>query len=193
MISFICNRLADFLCKKEIIPQDEKEIYVYGYEMILTTILGAVLVFVTALLSCRLIEAFCFFVVFVLTRQYCGGYHAQTRIICSVVFMLCYISVLLFSAAIGNDFSWAVHLVIFGAYFAAILLYAPVENVNKPLTETDIQVNRRKSVIISLVWFIAASALLPFYPLLSAVIDLTLAVIAVLIIFEVLWRKEEKK
>lgn len=191
MISFLSNRLADFLCGKEIISQDEKEIYIYGYEMIITTILGALLVFVVALLTRRYAEALCFFAVFVVTRQFCGGYHAKTRVMCSITFMLCYLSVLFFNYALEPGFTWFMHILFFIPYLMAILGYAPVENENKPLTESDIRRNRSNSIRISLVWFLISSTLLFFKPILSSAIDLTLLVIAVLIIIEVLKRKEE--
>lgn len=191
MISFLCNRLAEFLCAKEIISQDEKEICIYGYEMIITTVLGAVLVFVIALLTKRFAEAFCFFTVFVITRQFCGGYHSKTRIMCSVTFLACYISVLFFNRVLEPIYSWFIHLLIFVPYFAVILGYAPIVNENKPLTDSEVVINHKKSIIVSVIWLLISTILLPFVPILSSAIDLTLLIIAVLMMIEGLKRKEE--
>ncbi len=190
MISFLSNRLADFLCAKGIVPEDEKEIYVYGYEMIITTILGAVLVFGIALLTGRLAEAFCFFVVFVTTRQFCGGYHSKTRIMCSMTFLTCYAAVLFFDSALITAYTWFVHLIVFVPYFAAILGYAPIVNDNKPLTNDEVKINHKKSIIVSIVWFAISTLLLFIKPILSSAIDFTLLIIAVLMIIEVIKRKE---
>lgn len=192
MISFLCERLAEFLCAKDIISQDEKEIYIYGYEMIITTILGAVLVFGIALLTGRFAEALCFFVVFVITRQFCGGYHSQTRVMCSVTFMLCYVAVLFFNSVLEPVYSWFIHLLIFIPYFAAILGYAPIVNENKPLTDSEVVINHKKSIVVSIAWLMISTVLLFIMPILSSAIDFTLLVIAVLMMIEVVKRREGK-
>lgn len=191
MISFLCNRLADFLCEKKVISENEKEIYVYGYETIITTILGAVLVLAVAFLTRRFAEALCFFSAFVITRQFCGGYHSQTRVMCSVTFMLCYAAVLFFDCVLESIYSWFTHLLIFVPYFAVILGYAPIVNENKPLTDDEVLINHKKSIIVSVVWFVISTLLLFIKPILSSAIDITLLVIAVLIMIEIAKRKEE--
>ena len=192
MISFLCNRLAEFLCDKGIVSEDEKEIYVYGYEMIITTILGAVLVFAVALLTGRFAEALCFFIVFVITRQFCGGYHSQTRTMCSVTFMLCYTSVLFFNTILESIYTWFMHLLILVPYFAVILGYSPIVNENKPLTDDEVIINHKKSIIVSVVWFVLSTILLMIMPILSSAMDLTLLVVAVLMMIEVVKRREGK-
>lgn len=192
MISFLCNRLAEFLCGKGIVSEDEKEIYVYGYEMIITTILGAVLVFAVALLTGRFAEALCFFIVFVITRQFCGGYHSQTRIMCSVTFMLCYASVLFFNTVLEPIYTWFMHLLILIPYFAVILGYSPIVNENKPLTDDEVTINHKKSIIVSVVWSVLSTILLMIMPILSSAIDLTLLGVAVLMIIEIVKRREGK-
>lgn len=192
MINFLCERLADFLCAKDIISQDEKEIYIYGYEMIITTILGAVLAFGIAFLIGRFADALCFFAVFVITRQFCGGYHSQTRIMCSITFMLCYVSVLFFNSVLEPLYSWFIHLLVFIPYFAAILGYAPIVDENKPLTDEEVKINHKKSIVVSVAWFVTSTLLLYIKPILSSVIDLTLLTIAVLMMIEIVKRKGGK-
>lgn len=192
MISFLCNRLADFLCNKGIISEEDKEIYVYGYEMIITTILGAILVFAIALITGRFAEAFCFFMVFVITRQFCGGYHSKTRIMCSITFLICYASVLFFNSVLESIYNLFVHLLVLVPYFAVILGYSPIVNENKPLTDDEVKVNHNRSIIVSVVWFVLSTVLLMIMPILSSAIDLTLLVIAVLMMIEVVKRREGK-
>lgn len=160
--------------------------------MIITTILGAVLVFAVALLTGRFMEAICFFIVFVFTRQFCGGYHSQTRVLCSITFMLCYAAVLFFNSVLEPIYSWFIHLLIIVPYFAAILGYAPIINENKPLTDTEVIINHKKSIVVSVVWLMISTLLLFYKPILSSAIDLTLLTIAVLMMIEIVKRKGEK-
>ena len=190
IISFICNRLVDFLCEKKIIDKEEKDVYVYGYEMIFTTILGAVIVFSIAVILARLLEAIVFFVVFVLTRQFCGGYHANTRMKCSITFILCYLFVLVFSKVLCVNYTWYMQAIIMVPYFVMIIGYAPITNENKPIDEDEIIVNRRKSICISVMWLALAAVLIIYQPLLASTLVLTLLSIAMLMMVEILKRKE---
>lgn len=186
MISFLSNRLADFLCKKNIVPCEEKEIYVYGYEIIISTVIGAVLVFVTAVLLGRIPEAIVFFLIFVITRQFCGGYHAQTRIMCSVTFFVCYLLFLAVNAAIAETYTWWLHLIILIPYAAVILGYAPIENKNKPLDDYEKRINKKKSIAASVVWFFVSFVLLFIKPILASAAALTLLIIALLMMIEII-------
>lgn len=160
--------------------------------MIITTILGAVLVFGIALLTGRFAEALCFFCVFVITRQFCGGYHSQTRVMCSVTFMLCYISVLFFNSVLEPVYSWFIHWLVLIPYFAAILGYAPIVNENKPLTDSEVIINHKKSIVVSVVWIMISTLLVFIMPILSSAIDFTLLIIAVLMMIEVVKRRGGK-
>lgn len=190
IISFICNRLADFLCEKKIIDEEEKDVYVYGYEMIFTTILGAVIVFLIAVIFARLPEAIVFFVVFVLTRQFCGGYHANTRTKCSITFVLCYLFVLVFSKVLCVNYTWFMQAIIIVPYFVMIMGYAPITNENKPIDEDDKAINRRKSICISVVWLALSTVFIIYQPILASTLALTLLSIAMLMMVEIIKRKE---
>lgn len=158
--------------------------------MIFTTILGAVIVFSIAVILARLLEAIVFFIVFVITRQFCGGYHANTRTKCSITFILCYLFVLVFSKVLCVNYTWYMQAIIMVPYFVMIIGYAPITNENKPIDEDDIIVNRRKSICISVMWLALAAVLIIYQPLLASTLVLTLLSIAMLMMVEILKRKE---
>ena len=184
------NWLAEFLCKKGIVEPEDKEIYVYGYEMIIMTILGAIIVFTTAAFINRFLDAFVFFVVFVITRQYCGGFHAKTRLICTFSFIGCFIFVQLSSKILEPIYSLPLHILIETPYLVTIIGFAPIINENKPLNYDTIISNRRKSIYISIIWIVISLALLVLNPLTASTAALTLLVIAALMIIEIIKRKE---
>lgn len=103
--------------------------------------------------------------------------------------MLCYAAVLFFNSVLEPIYSWYIHLLIFVPYFAAILGYAPIINENKPLTDTEVIINHKKSIVVSVVWLMISTLLLFYKPILSSAIDLTLLTIAVLMMIEIVKRK----
>lgn len=193
MISFFSNWLADFLCNKKIINSEEKEIYVYGYEIIVTTLLGAVLVFVIAAFLNRISETVVFFAVFVITRQFCGGYHAKTRVLCSISFIACYLLILFTNLVISSIYSPLIHSILLIPYAAVILGYAPIENENKPMDDTDKKNNRRNSILSSVVWILLSYALIFVRPIYASTIVLTLLAVAILMMIEIIKKEAVKK
>ena len=103
-----------------------------------------------------------------------------------------YAVLLFFNSVLEPIYSWFIHLLIFVPYFAAILGYAPIINENKPLTDREIVINHNKSIVISIAWLIISTLLLFYKPILSSAIDLTLLVIAALMMIEILKRRREK-
>lgn len=190
IISFLSNRLAEFLCKKGIVESEEKEIYVYGYEMVITTLLGAIIVFGTALILNRFLESLIFFAVFVITRQHCGGFHANTRTVCTVSFVICFAFVLLFSKLLEPIYNLMLNFLIEMPYLVTIIGFAPIINENKPLDYDGKQANKKKSIVLSFVWITISSVITTFSPIIAATVALTLLIIAVLMVIEILKRKE---
>ena len=88
MITAIANRIADFIYSKNNLSIDERDIYVYGYEIIISSSITFLLLMVTGLLFKMILEAVVFFLVFYLLRRRTGGYHANTYLKCNFIFEL---------------------------------------------------------------------------------------------------------
>ena len=61
MIAYLANRIADFIYLNSNLPQDERDVYVYGYEIIISSAITFVLLITTGLVFDRLIESIVFF------------------------------------------------------------------------------------------------------------------------------------
>lgn len=190
MISFLSNRITKLLCDKEIIEPDKKDIYRYGYEIFISSLISLLIVVSVGILMGNILESAVFYVVFVLTRQYCGGYHADTYLKCNVIFTIIYSAVLLFSNILlgfCNIFHVSMFLIVF---LAAIWEFAPIDNENKRLSEYEKIKSRRISIALSLIWIIMSLVLYFIYTKLSIVFTLTLFSVTMLIVIEKLKRNE---
>lgn len=190
MISFLSNRITKLLCEKEIIEQDKRDIYRYGYEIIISSLISLLIVVSAGILTGYILESAVFYVVFVFTRQYCGGYHAETYLKCNVIFTIIYSAVLLVSNILLDFYNIFYMGIFFTVYLAAIWEFAPVDNENKRLSEDEKIKSRKISIVLSLIWIILSLVFYFIYPKLSVVFTLTLFAVTMLIVIEKLKRKE---
>jgi accessory gene regulator B len=191
MIIFLSNHLTNFLCEKKIIDEEQKPVYVYGFEIIISSLIGMIIVFSIGLVLGKLIEACIFYVIFVVTRTYTGGYHANSYFKCNMVFFSVYVSALILTVALTYVYNIVIHIMILVIYLSAVLGLSPMENVNKPMNEEERAVNRKKCIAISLFWCAMSLIVYTFSVKYAVLIALTLFSIAMLMIIEK-FRKEEK-
>ncbi|MBU5334032.1 accessory gene regulator B family protein [Anaerocolumna aminovalerica] len=129
-------------------------------------------------------ESIIFLIVFIVTRQYCGGYHAKTFHGCILSFIFSYIIVLLLLELIFEkiELHHAILMLLF--YMLTILKYAPIENKSKSLTNEIKQINHKKSIIIGIIWSFLSLGLFSYTRTISLMVILTLSLITVLILIE---------
>lgn len=134
MITALANRIADFIYSKNNLLIDERDIYVYGYEIIISSGITFLLLIVTGLLFGKLTEAIAFFLVFYLLRRRTGGYHADTYLKCNLIFELNVILAMI--AASVNIVFYAktvINSVSFLLYLIVAFIKAPASNPDKPI------------------------------------------------------------
>jgi accessory gene regulator B len=77
MIVWLSNCLVRVLFNNKMIEADEIEIYQYGYEIIISTIITFLIVLVSGVVLNCPSAALLYFLIFAMMRQICGGYHAK--------------------------------------------------------------------------------------------------------------------
>ena len=184
MIGFLAEKAADFLVTKNIIEQDEKSVYKYGAEITLSTLLGFALILTVGAFSNNIIESVMFLLCCVSIRIYSGGYHADTYLQCNLTFISIFAAILLVKAIIPHN------IVIYAAAamsvlsFAIIFILSPVENKKKPLTSGEKVKYKKKSIILSVMWTLAALVLYIMNMQTYSAIPITMFTIAILMVVE---------
>lgn len=182
MLEFLSNLIVDFLLKKKVIKQEEAEIYVYGFQIIISSLFGIIIVCILGILLKSLPLSLIFLFVFIITRKYCGGYHARTFFRCCFLFLFSFLAILSLKEILIDRLE-IYHIICFLLiYLMTIFQYAPIENENKKISEKSKVSNRNKSIILSFLWSIIALALYSFSKELSLMIILTLALVTILIL-----------
>lgn len=149
MIRRISEKLANFLLSKNVIEKSEIDIYVYGYEVLISSLVDFLIIIAIGYIFNRIIAMLLFFIMFVSVRLYTGGYHAETFLKCKIVFVFICISIILLSKM---DLPFITVILIMLLYNAASALITPVENINKPLNDNEKLKYRKISIILSIIW-----------------------------------------
>lgn len=96
MYKKIARSITDKFVKNGSIQQEKANVYTYGFEIIISTLVYTLIFIVTAIVSNTLFESLLFWMGFFIVRTIAGGYHASTYISCHILFFLTHCSFIAF-------------------------------------------------------------------------------------------------
>lgn len=131
MLSFISSYIVGKMILNNMIDKNEKELFIYGIELIISNISSISIVLLLGILFHKLIEAIILLILLWILRYYAGGYHAKTMLRCSCITILAFLSFVIYL----NIFSSSSNLLM---WFFTILIY-----IFKIPNNLDIQINKR--------------------------------------------------
>lgn len=151
MFYSIANSLISKLSCERIIEDSMYEVYVYGFELILSSIVN-ILILVAISIYLREPFAWLFFLIpFIPQRVTAGGYHASSHSKCIVVGAITFLVSLSLVGLIPNNLRSLFSIIVSLSNLVTVLLLSPVQSKNKPLTVSEVHKNRTLSIIISII------------------------------------------
>ena len=178
MIHKLSYTIAIFFRNKALIDEKELDTCCYGFEIILSTLLGFALI----ILSGALLGDFSFGILYLLyivpIRMCVGGYHAKTYFKCNTVFLLffglAFFWYRIFSIGAYQILGWVNLICVF-----VILVLAPLENENKVMSESK----RKKYKVIDILIYIIGGILGIYFPevFLVQVLSIVLSIVVLLL------------
>lgn len=147
MLNKIAVILSKHLLSHNTITEELFEIYVYGFELLISSLMSTSIVLIVGMLLRRIPETIIFLITFVLLRSFTGGYHANSYLLCTLVTFLSYGFVLFLSEFIKVSINAYIILALAG--LVLLLKMAPVEHPNKKLSFAK----KRRFKIISIIIF----------------------------------------
>ena len=166
MYEKISIRITNILLKNNFISDSDINIYVYCFQIIISTIVSSVFILIWALLFDQLLNMFIFFLGFFICRKISGGYHAETPTTCFFLTQLIFISFALlitYSNILNSR-----NILMFTTIFASIVIWklSPVDNKYNQLSNKEkikFQKHSRLFSIINILLLIFAFFHLGFY------------------------------
>ena len=149
LLARLAGKIVNNLVHSGVIKEEDAEIYIYGINQILTSVLNVSSALIIGLIFGVFPEIAVFMAAYIPLRSFAGGYHAKTPLSCYVfsVIMLIVVSIGLKYLHLAD---W-VYYAVFVAATLVVLVLSPVEERNKPLDEIEQKVYKRRTILIAAV------------------------------------------
>jgi len=146
------NKISSKLIGKKIIKEDDKEVYTYGFEIIISSLLILIGMVILGIIFRCLLKVIVFILFFCSLRVQAGGYHAKSHWKCFIYFLLsCFLAILISHLLLDFDKNLIIIILVLIESCIIIITYAPVDTVNKPLGSSEKVAYKKKSMITVIV------------------------------------------
>ena len=143
----LSRKIGDNLVQSNIVNAEDAEIYIYGINQILVSILNVSSALIIGLIFGVFFEIAVFMAAYIPLRTFAGGYHARTPLRCYIFSVIMLIVVSLGFKYLSLT-EW-VYYAVFALSAIAVFVFSPVEDKNKPLDEIEHRVYKKRAVIIA--------------------------------------------
>lgn len=181
----LSNIITDFYIRKTFVSEDKREIYQYGFKLIIADIINFSMIMLLGVVLRRFTESIAFLITLCGVRQFSGGFHAKTFWLCRLSMIITFVCVILstyfISHTIDNIAITSVNVV----SVTVIAILAPVKHPNKTLTEQQQKQNKMKAIITSLILSVVSVILIAANRIEGVTISITLVAVVILMIIGV--------
>lgn len=190
MIKHISNKILNFIYRNCSLSDDMKEVYQYGIETIISSLLNIALIAVISLLVQDFISGIVYLIFFIPLRIYSGGYHATSYFRCNTAFVITFVLVFLIGTSLSTVFKNHIQIaeVILLLSFIPVLIFSPVKNKHKKLSDSTAKKCRIISIILYIVLALASIFFcsMEFY---GSIMVMTLVSVSVMILVEIFMQR----
>lgn len=147
MLENIALRFTTYMIAQGVVPQEDEEIYVYGWTMLLFSVGSFTAILAVGAFLGQLLGTVLFLIFFTFLRSYAGGYHADSFGRCFLLTMTFYSCSFLFHFYLPESYwDWAVLILLLISVFITYV-WAPIDHPNKPFRNQQRQTNKKLSQI----------------------------------------------
>lgn len=156
MIQQLSWSITNIFIDNKTIPNEDGEIYAFGFECMLATAIQIMVLLIAGLLFKCLTQLAIFTLAFTQIKKHIGGWHADTHFTCISGFTLASI-VMVFSCSFIPIWGSIIFMLI-----ALFLIYkfAPIQHTNNPKTKDEILQGRKIAIITTIIEIIIICVLL---------------------------------
>ena len=158
MYQKVAKRISASLIKNGIIDANNREIYEYSYEIMISQTVYILIMILISLMFGAVFESLAFFMGFSICRKFSGGYHASTYIKCHIIFAVNQIVFLLLVKFMKSEYFGLTAILMVIVSFFIIFAVAPIDHPNKPFDENEFSKYKKRSRVF-------ATLLIPLYTL----------------------------
>lgn len=148
------QNITSHLIKKTIIKKTDEDIYVYGFEMLLSQMVYISIMIIIAVLANAFIETIAFFIGFYLYRKVAGGYHANTYIKCHLLFAATQALFLIALHSFPTYYRFTFIACVLLICIIITFMFAPIDHPNKPFDYKEYLKYKKQSRLFCVLFFV---------------------------------------
>lgn len=155
MLHRLAEDISFYLITNKIIDIEDRDTYIYGLELLISTLLTSISILILGFIIGEWISAIAYLSVYFFLKSYTGGYHAKHYYECYIYSILVFIALIIVKNIIVSTYKPIVGL--FSLVFSIIIVFkfAPVTNKNNPKTKEEIiknkKIARRRILLLSII------------------------------------------
>lgn len=150
MIGKLASKVVKKLIDNSAIDDTERELYVYGFFILISQILYFTLTMIFGVLLDIVLESVIFYVAFQFIRRYAGGIHASSELKCEIATTISIFLCLLCTKLCETNNIQMPILVLTIIAAISIFVLCPLDTPEKPLTKEEYKYFRKISWLILL-------------------------------------------
>lgn len=151
MIDNMAIKITDQLIDNGIVKEKEKDIYIYGLQLLFFNVIELITVMILALLLDIFMESLIFLIFFAVLRTFAGGYHADTYLKCfCMTTSIVFIPIFILKNIVLHDYIY--YATLFCITTILLILYSPTDSPNKRLIDKERTRYRRISFLLFIVF-----------------------------------------
>ena len=190
MIKRLADILTKFICSHINAPPEMADVYRYGFEITISSILNIILVLCCGIIMDDVLASVVYLFVFILIRIFTGGYHATSYLRCNIVMVVSFLlTYALYRVLIGLNTDIRILEAILLANGLPIIIFSPVKNPHKELTPKKAKKFRVISIVIYICLSALALAAILFEIQYGTLIIVTLTTVSVMILVEIFMQR----
>ncbi len=155
MVVWLSRKLAGAMVDAGAASKENREVYEYGLEILLSTAASVVCVLLAGAVLGKLLETLAFLVVFIALRSVAGGFHAATHLRCFLLTMAAYAASIALGFAMPVAHAGWVAIAVATAALILVAMLAPAPHENRPAGATELRRFRVMSLLIAAVEAVA--------------------------------------
>ena len=149
MLNKSANCLVRLLEKHYDLSDEERPVYIYGFELLLSTLSSMITIISISIIIDKPSYAMFFLLFFFSLRLFTGGYHAKTYLRCFITTnTLFIITILLTEFILFFQLKWIMAILVIIST-AVIWIFSPIKNIHHPCSEESYLKNKKRVHFLS--------------------------------------------
>jgi len=155
MLHKLAEDISFYLITNKIIDIEDRDIYIYGLELLISTLFTSISILILGLLIEEWISGVAYLTVYFFLKSYTGGYHAKHYYECYIYSILVFIVLIFINKITLSVYKPIIGLLSLILSIIVVFKFAPVVNKNNPKTKEEIiknkKIARRRILLLSII------------------------------------------